>query len=800
MMRSLSPKLILTWTALVLGLGVLVSHPESRAQNLVYDASDFASWDHAKGLINVLPDRVEVKRFDRTFNAVTNADKLSSSVIGDWGIRPVRAASNQFLSGRVADQNSGTWWKPDPDDALQQWWVEIDLGRAVVADKVRVIFPDTTDAKPFSFFSVFVSPGIPVFGGREKRIVFNRLGRPVNNNTERVVEFDLKTTNIPSASGQNMVTGGTLNFDIVRFVRFAADGMTPDAALAEIEVDAVGFNLSAKVGTVSRIEKGEAHWGGRTWTSKDRDCDGCGKGSGSDALLDEDLGFRAWNIESVSRPDWRDSGTWSVVDFGNVYRVDRVIWMPIVGGRGPFLYGFQRDKQGSWGNFDILVSDGTPSTSADPVVEGPFEYDLVSEIENSGRYLFDFQFASRALRLLMWRVVEAPQFSRAVQLFVYHSEGYPAQVELESADLSLGGARSIRRVEWDADVPPGTSIEVETQTGNGFQTVRRYFLKNGKEVTKLAYDSAKSRNRGDIVTEEVRDATWSSWSLPHFFSGQEFQSPSPRTWLRVRVRLLSSDPEAMPTLRSLTFVAKAPLISAGLSGQIFPREAPLDSLQTFRYTIKPAGFSGRDPGFDQVLISLPPGSDDTELVSATVRGRLVNATAVVRGDSLIVQLPPPAVRRDSVEINFMTRLFQSPTVFGTLVANSSNEDNAQGVVPLEFGADQVFVPAAVQGGSLVRNVTHTSTFTPNRDGANDDYELSFTLVKTRAQPRVRIFSLSGSQVAELASSDAQSSRQRYVWDGTSGGQIVPPGVYLMIVEVETDARKETVQKLVHVVY
>jgi gliding motility-associated-like protein len=122
------------------------------------------------------------------------------------------------------------------------------------------------------------------------------------------------------------------------------------------------------------------------------------------------------------------------------------------------------------------------------------------------------------------------------------------------------------------------------------------------------------------------------------------------------------------------------------------------------------------------------------------------------------------------------------------------------VVPLEFGADQVFVPAAVQGGSLVRNVTHTSTFTPNRDGANDDYELSFTLVKTRAQPRVRIFSLSGSQVAELASSDAQSSRQRYVWDGTSGGQIVPPGVYLMIVEVETDARKETVQKLVHVVY
>ncbi|MBQ41341.1 MAG: hypothetical protein CME15_02665 [Gemmatimonadetes bacterium] len=795
MMRSLSLRLILTTAALL-----LVSHPESRAQNLVFDSSDFASWDHPVGLVNVLSDRVEVKRFGKTFNAVTNADRLSSSIIGDWGLRPVRSPSNQFLARRVADQENGTWWQPDPDDALQQWWVEIDLGRAVVADKVRVIFPDTDGARPFSFFSVYVSPGIPVFGGRAKRIVFNRLGRPVNNNTETVVEFDLKTTNIASATAENMVTGSTLDFDVVRFVRFAADGMTADAALAEIEVDGVGFNLSGKVGTASRIEKGEAHWGGRTWTSKDRDCYGCSKGSGSDALLDEDLGFRSWNIETVSKPIWRDAGTWSVVDFGTVYRVDRIIWMPIVGGRGPFLYGFQRDKQGAWGNFGILVSDGTPSSRADPAVEGPFDYDLLSEVENRGRYLFDYQFEPRALRLLMWRVIVAPQFSRAVQLFVFHSEGYPVQVELESADLSLGGARSIRRVEWDADVPPGTSIEVETQTGNGFQAVKKYFLKNGKEVTKAAYDGAKSRNRGDIVEEEVRDASWSSWSLAHRFSGEEFKSPSPRTWLRVRVHLISRDPELMPTLRSLTFVAKDPVISAGLSGQIFPREAFLDSLQAFRYTIKPAGFSGRDPGFDQVLIALPPGSGDTELVSATVGGVVVDATAVVRGDSLIVQLPPPLVRRDSVEINFMTRLFQSPTVFGTLVANSSNEDNAQGVVPVEFAADQVFVPAAVNGGSLVRNVTHTAAFTPNRDGSNDDYELSFTLVKTRVQPRVRIYSLNGRQVAELVNTDMQSSRPHYVWDGISDDQIVPPGVYLMIVEVETDARKETVQKLVHVVY
>ena len=77
MMRSLSLRLILTTAALL-----LVSHPESRAQNLVFDSSDFASWDHPVGLVNVLSDRVEVKRFGKTFNAVTNADRLSSSIIG----------------------------------------------------------------------------------------------------------------------------------------------------------------------------------------------------------------------------------------------------------------------------------------------------------------------------------------------------------------------------------------------------------------------------------------------------------------------------------------------------------------------------------------------------------------------------------------------------------------------------------------------------------------------------------------------------------------------------------------------
>ena len=767
------------------------------SQNLRFAGSDFASWAHPQGLVAVSPQGIAVKHFEQRFNAVANARAFSAQAIGEYGQRFARTPSNQQQADLAGDQNLNTWWQPDPDTPVQLWWIELDLGRAVVADKVRVRFPNREGAKPFNFFSVYVSPGIPVFGGRAKRIVYRRLGRPINNNTESLVEFDLATTGLYSATGEYLSESEIVDFDIVRFVRFEAAGATPEAALAEIEVEGIGFNLSSMVQTEDRTE----HWGGSTWTSKNRDCPGCGKGSGAEALIDQDVGFRGWNIEASDKGNWRDSGVWSVVDFGNVFRVDRLIWMPIVSGRGPFLYGFQRDKQGSWPSFDFFASDGTPSNSADPVVEGPFHYELLSSVANSGRYLFDFQFEPRALRLLLWRVTRPQQFHRAVQLFVFHSEGYPVQIELESEDIFLGGARSMRFVEWDADLPPGTRIEVETQTGNGFQSIKRYFLANGKEVTKQAYESAKSRNRGDIVEEQVRDDTWSAYSQPHRFSGQAFLSPSPRQWLRARVRLISDDPAAFPTLRSLTFVANAPVITAGLTGRVFPGEAALDTLQTFRYTIAPVAFNSRDTGFDRALILLPPGGgQDAAFVGASVGGAEVAATGLLRGDSLLVELPPPLVRRDSVAIAFSTRLSHSPTVFNAFVFNAAASDNLQGVVPAEFGADLVFVPEAVASGSFIRNVEHTGSITPNGDGANDLYELQFTIVKTEQTPQVQVFTLAGQPVVELARQGLPGRRVRYVWDGRSASGAVPPGIYVLRIAIEADARADHAYRLVHVAY
>lgn len=786
-------------------LASLVAHSALCAQDIVFSGTDFAAWNHPAGLVQISSTGVVVKRFGTTFNAVANAGEFSSVTIGDYGRLPVRTPSNQAQAGLVADQDHTTYWQPDLGDPLQKWWIEIDLERAVVARKIRLIFPQTEDARPFEFFSVHVSPGIQVVGTPGKHIAFERVGRPVNNNAKQVVEFELKTANKPppsgTPSGQFLVKSDSLDFSVIRFVRFEAAGQTAGAALAEIEVESIGFNLSTRVFTEERAEKGEASWGGRTWTSRARDCDGCGKASGAEFLVDADVGRRLWSIQASSgERDWRDDGVWSVIDFGNVFRIDRIIFVPLIGGRSPWLYGYQQGAVGSWPMFDLLTSDGSPSNTADPAAEGPFEYELLSQVRTS--YPFnDFQFPVRDTRLILWRVIGFyGRDANALQLFAFHREGYPKRVELESDDLDLGAARSIRRIEWDADLPPGTRLEVQTQTGNGFTEVTRYFLKNGDEVTAEAYEASRKRYRGDIVQEKVRDATWSTWSGPHRFSGQGFQSPSPRRYLRTRIRLYSDDLDVSPLLRSLRVVANDPVIFAGLSGSVWPREAALDSLTEFRYTIKPQAFNSRDPGFDQVLIALPPGSADAELLGVQVRGQQVEAQSWLSGDSLWVQLPPPVVKRDSVDIAFATRVFASPTVFATLVFNSSQEDNGQGVVPAELGADQVFVPEVVQGASLIRNVRHPAFFTPNGDAVNDLYELSFTVVKTDKQPRVRVFSLAGRPIAELANATPRGARATYAWDGQRSGEVVPPGIYLVHVELQTDPKDEIVQRYVRVVY
>ena len=348
----------------------------------------------------------------------------------------------------------------------------------------------------------------------------------------------------------------------------------------------MGFNVATRIATEHRLEEGLEVWGGKARTSDTREdeirADGGrnGKAANPESLISSDLAGRYWGIESEDQPDWRSSGAWWILDMDSIFRIDRVLWLPVVAGTSPLHYGYSRDRQCNWKLVDLLYSDGTPDVEANPFVEGPYKYHTLSSIDNSctssKQSFFDFAFPPTPMRFLMWRRMSDEQTCKALQMWVFHAAGYPQRVEFESEDMDLGGARSIAAVEWDADIPSGTIVEIETQTGKGFTSVTRYYDAANREVTKEKWELLKSRQRGPIVEENVRDASWSSWSEPHRVSGERFLSPTPRQWLRVRVRLLSQSADEFPSLRNLSFLITEPVINAGIDGSILPREAGLD--------------------------------------------------------------------------------------------------------------------------------------------------------------------------------------------------------------------------------
>ena len=58
-----------------------------------------------------------------------------------------------------------------------------------------------------------------------------------------------------------------------------------------------------------------------------------------------------------------------------------------------------------------------------------------------------------------------------------YGAGFPAELRLTSPILDLGAAKALTSVEWDADIPPGTRLELRSRTGGEVVENVHYFDK-----------------------------------------------------------------------------------------------------------------------------------------------------------------------------------------------------------------------------------------------------------------------------------------------------------------------------------
>ena len=609
-------------------------------------ARQWSDWQLPLGAVEIAATgSIQPVRVAKNTNAALDALQLGGGIH--------RAGSNPRDAHALLDGNSATGWAPNPDDDPDDWFVEIDLGRSVSTRSIALIFAD--DAPPFELFDLLLSSGEPqldqVANPIEGSLLY-RIKERFKENARHRVAF---------------APGDALYLTPIRFLQIRNLKHVPDARLVAVEVESIGDNL-----TLNLVERGGA----------------------IDIVIDafvraEEVTLgNALNLVDGSIFDrWRNGreprntyNTWShiTIDLGAVYPVDFVRLITGIAIRGGFGEHLLRTRAGASGarsfsykNYEVLTSDGTIAPDGTRIWTRHFTGYPDSENHRAG--LADHQFPTlpaRYVRIawLIWDATcaaTAPDASSrwgcyangsAEEIQVY-GEGYPLAVRLRSPLIDLGGGKNLNSLEWQAQTPLGTHIEIRSRTGNEVVEQHTFYDKNGKEVTQRRYDKLIPSFKGRIDTTRIAGADWSPWSNIYSASGDAFQSPSPRRFMELDVRLVSDSPTQAAHFDWLAVNFSDPLASE-VVGEVFPLQVAPGQETLFSYFLRPA--TTRD-GFDQIAIEATTAPRfDAAFVDGEARSRSPpktslrafappsRAASAAASSSSCASLPPSTYRRPAL--------------------------------------------------------------------------------------------------------------------------------------------------------
>ena len=777
---------------LLCGLLLLWSARPNSAERLTFDsAEDWASWKAPFGLVQIGEEgQLQLVKYRKNTDVIADAPLFihSTKTRGDavpGGLWEV--GSGQATAGHVIDGDPSTFWQPDPDAVLGEWFVQIDLGRAVLAKEIRLTFPDQQGARPFRQFTVFIATGV-TSDPLDDLFIFDPVYRTTHPNEE--TEISIPLAFISKATSR--VLDPDLNIDpqekdqyrLLQYINFTVEAFDLEGALSEIEVIGIGDNVS--IG----LERRGLVIDGLTSVS-------------NISLFDANM-----NTNSAIAPvafagrerSWQDQGTWFYADLGAVFWLD-----------GVFIYVL-KEQEGTAGfiagaarGFTILVSDGTPSISTDLPVPEPFDYDeLLFQPDNCPPCLhyLRYQFRPRRVRYMLWHVHSTSGWNSKWAELMLFSPGHPAEVIMHSDFIDLGAEagdgdpKVIKGLSWDADLPPSTRLHLRSRSGNTLSEVYDFYDRKSDQVTEEKWNSLPKVLRGKIDTTIIVGEDWDAWSAEYKATGVSFKSQSPRRFVQLELILATADPAVAPAINALSIDFEDAFLQEA-KGRIQPREAHPNADTRFTYTLW-AKAGEQDSGFDRLRFVLSAAASDIDL---EIGGQAIAPAAMEqRGDSLVVVLPAP-VRSDSVRISFTTRVIRNATVFALDLGLGSRPGIWQSVEAMERRSNIVMLPALTDSDRLIADLQVPKAFTPNSDGVNDLLGVRFVAFKVaEIVPEVSVYDLAGRHRASLVAAQADV-QQHYTWSGhDDSGALVEPGIYLLRVDLGADAGEGIAIRSFAVVY
>jgi len=751
------------------------------AERLVFQgAESWRDWEVPFGLTEVGDQgQLRLVKYRKDIDAVRDAHLFSyeskSKGLVSGGIW--EATSNPAAAETIIDGDETTYWQPDPADEVEDWAIEIDLARTVLAREIRLQFPDRDGARPFRQFTVYASTGARV-SVKEDVVMLEPVFRTTRPNADSEIVIPLSYASRDSAlildEGIEVDPALKNGYRVVQRIRIEVEEKSPDAALAEVSVRAIGDNIS-----LGAEQRGSFVNGINSVDPQN--------------LFDGDMNTNNLIGSSYGSLGWKEGGVWFGVDLGATFFVDEF-----------FLYSFKSDEglvgysiNGTGPGHTVLYSDGAQVLQSGLPVPGAFDYtELFTHINpNADRLLYiRYIFKPRKMRYFFWHGIRDTGWGIVKWgEFMLFSPGHPAEVVLRSPFIDLGTEvgdgrpKVIKGLHWDADLPLGAKLQLRSRSGNTLDPLYTFYDRKGDEVTEDRWKSAPKVLRGAIDTTLVVGDDWGAWSNVYQNSGEVFQSESPRRYVQLEMILGTDDPQVGPQVNSLSIEYEQALVQDA-RGQIWPREAPVNERTRFAYTVWPRS-AGGDSGFDQVRLVVPKASD-VDYTGVEVDGVAIQPESVVSaGDSLWVDLGQ-AVSGDSVRIAFETQLLNNATVVSADLGLSNRPGLWQSVEPLIRRSNVVMLPNLIGQEKLIGEVElATAVITPNGDGIHDELEVRFIVYKaSRVEPVLQIYDLAGRRIAARTGTQ-EAGQWRLDWDGRSddSGQTAAPGSYIYEISLGTDA-------------
>ena len=441
------------------------------------------------------------------------------------------------------------------------------------------------------------------------------------------------------------------------------------------------------------------------------------------------------------------------------------------------------------------------------------DFDVVTEVLDNRSPVLEFQFSGEPVQNIIFIAEIGNWWIAEFEVF---GGGFAVSSDYASTVIDLEEPATLGPLSWSGRLHPGARVDLRMRSGetpdpniyyrNTFRgSERSRYNTEGNPLDRASYLRLESGEQGGIAPDLDN---WSAWSSPLGFSAQaaDLGTPRPRRYVQFRADFHSGG-----RLDYLQFPVTQPPVLTRAVAEIEPPQVPARKATRFTLFLRPEVSVG-DLGFDRIRIATPSRIDSVESISvAGVSLEPSQWQATIGSSRFEVSLPRMDDRQtgELVEIVFHGAIFDFGTLFDGQVYDSTRPwEVAQALEPGDaaFLSDNnsLTVQLIDVGQEVLEALEVSATaFTPNGDGVNDRLEVRFDLVNLSAAVpvRLKVFDLAGTRRAELPLEERASGPHAVTWDGMDDHQrLLPPGIYLLRLDVETDDDTFAASRVVSLAY